>query len=397
MWKLRPTCFALAALAISASGAVSPSARACAVLPANNSPSVPDLSQERVLLLFDRGTQTEHFVREVRFQHVTTRFAFLVPTPAKPEVEKVEKAPWDALEAKYPFWPPEPPRFMLSAAKSAPPDRGVEVHEVKRIGSFTAFVLSATDASALDKWFSENDISRPPNAIQWLEHFVQKKFFVTAFRYEPQDSADGAMDAETVRLTFRTRDAYYPYIEPMRTGSPVRQLHVWTIAKESLVPAALFAPKDGPIRWGTAWREGAAYDAGRGELKEQLPGVAAFLPGDGTLRIQTFQDDRPSRNGVSDVVLANEGDRPTDPDFLTRATALLGSLDKLLHTGDAEPTVGATPITDAFEVHPTSRGCFCAAAGGEGGSSTGALAFLAAAGLLSARRRKPPHRSATRD
>jgi hypothetical protein len=382
--SLFPAALALATLAPPA-----PAADACAVLPSNGAPAPPDLSEERVLLMFDRRTQTEHFVREVRFERVTTRFAFLVPTPSKPEVEKVAASPFDALASNYPFSPPEPAPLFAGSAKSASRDSAVEVHEVKRIGSFTAFVLSATDAAALDAWFAENDIARPPNAIQWLQHFVEKKFFMTAFRYEPPESAGGGMDAETVRLSFKTKDAYYPYVEPLRTGDPIRRLTVWTIAAENLVPAALFAPKGAPLQWRVAWHEGGAYNAGRGALKEQLPGVAAFLPGDGSLRVQTFLDTRGSRNGVSDVVLANEGDSPRDQGFLARAGALLGSLDKPLHDGANDPLPAGSTL-DVFKVHPISRGCSCGLAGTGAGdglpSSIGAVAALA--GLLAIRRRR---------
>ncbi len=376
-----------AAVALASVALVAPRAEACAVLPSNGAASAPDLSEERVLILFDRGTQTEHFVREVRFERVTTRFAFLVPTPAKPEVEKVEAAPFDALASKFPFSPPEPTPMFAGESKSAR-DRGVEVHEVKRIGSFTAFVLSATDAAALDRWFGENDIARPPNAVQWLQHFVEKKFFLTAFRYEPQEGASGEMDAETVRLSFRTRDAYYPYIEPLRTGQPARRLAVWTIAENNLVPAALFAPPGGPIRWSLAWSEGAAYNAGRGELGVLLPGVAAFLPGSGSLRVQTFADVRGNRNGMSDVVLAPEGDRPEDPDFRARAGALIGAFDRLLHQADSDPDADRSPLS-VFEVHPLSRGCTCGLAGGGSGPALPSLAALTAvAALVAARRRR---------
>lgn len=376
----------LFALAGGAGALAAPRAEACAVLPSNGVAAPPDLARERVLIAFDRETRTEHFVREVRFARATTRFAFLVPTPSRPEVEKVEQAPFDALESKYPFHPPEPEPLFGSRSKSAS-GAAVEVHEVKRIGSFTAFVLSATDAAALDAWFTENDIARPPSAIQWLEHFVAKRFFVTAFRYEPPREAAGEIDAETVRLGFRTDEAYYPYIEPLRSGEPgARVLSVWTMAEGNLVPAALFAPRAGPVHWQVAWQEGGAYDASRTELAALLPGVAAFLPHAGTVRVQTFLDTRWSRDGVSDVVLANEGDRPEEAGFRTRAAALLGDLEKLIHTGDhpASPEGGAL---DAFQAHPFSRGCACDVAGGPAhGGALAAAALPALLGLLGRRR-----------
>ncbi|MEZ4295241.1 MAG: DUF2330 domain-containing protein [Polyangiaceae bacterium] len=303
--------------------------------------------------------------------------------------------PFDSLETFYPFQPPEPQSRSLEESKSVamPTDTAVTVHEVKRIGSFTAFVLSATDAKALDQWFTENEIARPPNAVEWLAHFVDKKFFLTAFRYEPPEAAGGEIEAETVRLSFKTPDAYYPYIEPLRSDvGPNRHLAVWTVAESPLVPAALFAPKVGGVRWDHAWSEGMEYKVSRDQLARTLPGLSPLLPAPGSLVVQTFMDHRSNRNGVSDVIFANAGDDPGSPEFRARAAVLIGSLDKLLHTGAHTPDLeDSKPAVGQLYPMPLNRGCACDMAASSSTPAFSGLAALAAlAAVLHGRRRRRP-------
>src|SRR5262249_25597336 len=148
----------------------------------------PRLAQERVLIIQDGASGTEHFVREVRFDRAADTFGFVVPTPASPELAKVSSPPWAILEKAFPFEPP--PQQPATHSKGAKGARGldsnaaVSVVSVQRIGSFTATVLTATDATALDKWLADNGVALPPGGKEWLAHYVGLKFFFTAFKYD---------------------------------------------------------------------------------------------------------------------------------------------------------------------------------------------------------------------
>jgi MYXO-CTERM domain-containing protein len=370
-------------------------ASACAIMPASMS-DPPSMATERVLIVYDQPREFEHFIREVRFQRVKARFAFLVPTPTRPEIAKVDEQPFDWLADTFPFTPPPEPesRGLFSgeskSVAAAPPP--VEVLEVKRVGSFTAFVLSATDGKALDQWLKDNDISRPGNAVPWLQHFVDLKFYFTAFRYE-LPSADGGnadtMMSETVRLSFQSPEAYYPYLEPAQGAvePPARDLRVWTISQTKLVPVAQRSVPGRPVRWGSAWTAGHTYDMGQPKLAGLFPGMPAILPSaDSELQIQTFEDNKSSRDGWGDVVLAGEGQDPDDPTWRAHAAALTGSAP--LHTDPRETS--DAPAADALRVAYSSRGCTCEA--GAQGSGLGPFALMAAA-LLAAARRRPQRAS----
>ena len=66
----------------------------------------PSLSREKVLLIHDIEQGRQHFIREVAFRRATEPFGFVVPTPARPEVEAVKRTPFTNLRDAFPFNPP---------------------------------------------------------------------------------------------------------------------------------------------------------------------------------------------------------------------------------------------------------------------------------------------------
>src|SRR5262245_40554170 len=79
------------------------SAEACGMmLPHRLEDTVPSISQEHVVMIFDKENETEHFVREVRFDAGDDSFGFVVPTPTQPTVG-AEKSPFKALGDAYPY------------------------------------------------------------------------------------------------------------------------------------------------------------------------------------------------------------------------------------------------------------------------------------------------------
>src|SRR5262245_58723303 len=73
----------------------------------------PSLSYEQALIVYDAAHEREHFVREVVFKDGATAFGFVVPTPARPEVKKIEHSPFAALRKHFPFEPPKSEQLTL--------------------------------------------------------------------------------------------------------------------------------------------------------------------------------------------------------------------------------------------------------------------------------------------
>ena len=326
MWRRRSVATLLATAAI-VSGSPTDDASACGGFGRLGGRPPPFLAQE--LVLIDHDGATEHFVREVRFAGADDRFGFVVPTPTVPTVAKVDKSPFPALRAAFPYAAPEELARARYAGVDAWPDGaegiglgsigglghgsgfgsgmgrigggkgGVTVLSEQKVGAFTAYVLQADDATALDRWLAQHKLTMTPAASAWTARYVARKFFFTAFRYDKPERATPELVSETVRMTFATPVAYYPYEEP---NDPVekrkrRVLSVWTIAKSPASPVAGHGDAS-EIVWKRPWREGLREHATAAQLTSSLgaPHGAAW--------VQVFVDDKRSRVGWGDVLLA---------------------------------------------------------------------------------------------
>lgn len=237
-------------------------ARACASLFQMGEPSRPSLALERALIIYDAAKQQQHFVREVAFRHSNSRFGFIVPTPSHATVATVASAAFDKLARNYEFlWNRS---FGFGAG-----DVGVHVVDRSKVGSFTAFVLAASDEQGLSHWLRSNGLVATPEVSRWLEHYVRLKFHFVALRYDPPvghkpGEADGRIVTETVRISFETPLPYYPYLEPVaevgdRQG--VRALELWLLANTAMTPVASLGEGLGN-QWVRPLADGAVYPLG---------------------------------------------------------------------------------------------------------------------------------------
>jgi hypothetical protein len=296
-----------------------------------------------VLLLHDDQAGVEHLIREVTFANVDRPFGFVVPTPTKPGVFKVENLAWSALERKFPLEAsgdraPGAGQGFGSGAGSG----GVRVLEAKRVGSFAAFVLQATDAKALRGWLDRNKLVTTVTSEAWLDHYVKLGFFFVALRFEPSLFAEKraprtGTPAETLRLTFETPVPFYPYREPDRddlTGD--RALALWLVTTgKPKVPVALVRQGDNltyrrPFREGT--RRPPVLPRAFGDLIGEKTWKTVAPAADAPLQVQVFEDQKRARKGFGDVLLVPEEPVTLTPAALEKQKTLLPLLDPGLET-----------------------------------------------------------------
>jgi hypothetical protein len=301
-------------------------ADACGAFFSPSKVGAPSLSVEQVLLLWDEPSQTEHFIREVTFKRAGARFGFVVPTPTKPEVNRVER-PFRALAREFHFGGGS--GYGSGHGRSEPE---VQVVSVKRVGSFTVFVLAASVATALDKWLSENQFGTTPASKAWLEHYVALGFFFSAFRYEPSMETDASLASETVDIAFSTPAPYYPYLEPDHEAQEEpRIVALWLVTERAMQPVA--ARREGEhVTWKRPFREGRRHEPwARSKLAALLPALEPLLPRSTTpLVVQTFQDQKSSRRGFGDAVFVPEQARELTPAEVEARRSLFAVLDPAL-------------------------------------------------------------------
>jgi hypothetical protein len=311
----------------------------------------PSLSYEQVVIVYDAKTSTEHFIREVTFNEGATQIGFVVPTPSRPEVAKVDAQPFNELRSKLRF-APEPNLGAFGHGSGAGTGQGygsgrvgggsVSVLETTKVGSFTAFVLAADDEQALATWLSDNDFSSSPEADEWLAHYVRLRFFYVAMRYDPPAPSAGreappagakpVTRGETIRISFATPAPYYPYLEPKPpTGLPAgdRLLEMWLVSNEPMTPVAL-VDADGARTWVRPLQPGLTHGGARDVAVKALGVTLGALVPEGPVTVQTFQDQKQSRAGFGDIVFVPSERRALDGARKAALLPLVALLDSTL-------------------------------------------------------------------
>jgi hypothetical protein len=333
------------------------------------SPKNLHLALEKALIIYDASTQREHFIREVTFGETPGPFGFVIPTPTRPSIAKFERSPFKTLDRIFPMVGGLGLRLGRGGGgfgNGHGSGGGVTVLEIKKVGSFTSFVLAATDAKALADWLAQNQLVTTPEADVWLAHYVKMKFFYVALRYDPPPAHAQRTKAETVDIDFTTPLPYYPYFEPANrlpietvNGEKKQQyrlLQLWTITTERVVPVSLYeSPNNKQRSWVRPLRQGMIFEGDednppadplelypkpptREPIKDKLnpmafdPGLRGFLPKTSEHPVvQTFQDQKVSRAGYGDILFVPEKtDTWLEPQREQALQAMLPALDPLL-------------------------------------------------------------------
>lgn len=212
------------------------------------------------------------------------------------------------------------------------------------MGSFAAFVLSATDPGALTKWLGDNGFVSTPASAAWSERYVRRGFFFVALRFEPKLAKEkGAreQDSETLRITFETPVPYYPYEEPVRDDlSGRRALALWLVSASAKVPVALSTTDGGyvrPFREGSKRFDAVPQDALRAVVGDAVWRDVAPKHG-GPLTVQVFEDQKLRRDGFGDVLMLPAQRAPLDDAAYERRRPLWSLLDPSLDPAPAAPS-----------------------------------------------------------
>lgn len=205
---------------------VVPIAAACCL---TYGPNRVDLTSETAILIYDRDSKTEHFIRSAMFQGKAKDFGFIFPSPTEPhEIEAVDSQAFDTLESVI------PKDGAMETAGSTKSDAGsVEVLSQKIVGDFEATVLQASDGKAMGNWLTKNGHQMRPAMTPWLDHYAKQRWVFTALKYLGR-IADKPTKA--VRISFRTDKPHYPYKMPSDTFSPshYRPITLYVVSQSPL-------------------------------------------------------------------------------------------------------------------------------------------------------------------
>lgn len=326
----------------------------------------PKPADEQVLLVWDRATQTQHFVRQVRFSDAGGRFGFIVPSPSKPTLHDVKAEPWERLNQRCaPSWDGRGTAFRgglgigligglghgsgrgLGSGGAAP---APTLLEERKLGDFTAFVLEASDAEGFSAWLKKNDFKSTPELTNWLAHYIKLGFYFTALRFDGETSAaapkpaNAELTSKTVHISFKAANPYYPYLEPLapQGAKPLkeRKLQVWFVSDQIMQPVARYtAPSAGSGGGGGTlvrpWSETYPCDGALADVSKALDGELEKIVA-AQKYVQVFADLKTSREGYGDVLLHPLSAISCDADCQTSRARLVKVLQ-------AENALSASP------------------------------------------------------
>ena len=226
----------------------------CAFFPARDAPADGcfvwnggvDLAEpsQKAILHFHKGTET--VVLQVKYEGRAEDFAWIVPLPAKPEVEAVrpDKSPF----AEISLFTQRRQRYQIEGSRGKATN-GVAVLERKTVGVYDVAVLAATDAKALGAWLRRNGFALPGKLTGVLARYVQKKWVYVAMRIDSKALARDEVrklktgELQPIRFTFAAKKMVYPLrISCVNAGET--EVLLYLLADAPMVLA------DGPARPG---------------------------------------------------------------------------------------------------------------------------------------------------
>jgi len=211
---------------------------------------------QKAAIVYENNIET--LILQTSFQGNAKDFAYIVPTPAKPEVSKIsddifanlEQLTTTKNEIIY-----SKQGLGVASPQTATEAKSVVVLEEKKVGIYDVKVLSANDANALYIWLKDNNFTYPESKKYILDDYIQNKWFITAAKINTDAIT---ADVETklkngkltpLKLVFQSQNIVYPLkisaITDAGTGNlPIMPLTTMYPSVGQSVPITLYVFAD---------------------------------------------------------------------------------------------------------------------------------------------------------
>ena len=169
---------------------------------------------QKAIIYWEKGREV--LVLQVRYEGPADDFAWIVPLPAKPDVQAI--APADDPFAEISVYTQRRHQGKSRSDVDGPdgPREKVTVLERKVVGVYDVAVLSASDPAALSQWLNTHGFVFPEKRADVLKHYTQKNWVYVAMRIDRKalgtDEARKlkAGELQPIRFTFPSERMVYP-------------------------------------------------------------------------------------------------------------------------------------------------------------------------------------------
>jgi hypothetical protein len=280
------------------------------------SDEVTTISDLRLLLVREQNRIVQYV--QVAYTGKAKEFAWIYPVAANPEVEEVSASPFDELEARtrptVEIFEPETSQGMGCAGGCLAGDGAVgvdprqDVGDVKvwqkgQVGAFDYVVISATKASDLTVWLSDNGFSTAPTMEPLFGHYVGLGWYFVAMKVSVENVETYVPSMTVVRFEYTANELRYPLKMVALSASAETSLTLYLINR------------------------------GSGEsLAAKTPFVTTMIPAG---KLQATARDQSNYEELFDELLAEGAGRALVNEYTYRYDADYGRVDSdVLKTGD---------------------------------------------------------------
>jgi hypothetical protein len=269
-------------------------------------------ADQEVIMIWDKETKTQHFIRQANFKTDAQDVGFIVPSPSRPRLEESGNETFETLkEITAPYVMTGGGGFSLgcsAAGPGYPVQQRVVVIEEKRVAGYDATVLTARTGESLVDWLKQNSYPYSPEIAEWAAPYLGGDWHFTVLKLSKDHAATKEIKASSLRITFKTDRPLFPYREPdssvakSKLDVPSRLLRIYFIAE---------ARYKGEIEGGKKWSGKAVWARDIREHKASLLRSLKLPEGTGpkTWWLTEFEDNWRYEKASGDVYFSRDDDQ----------------------------------------------------------------------------------------
>ena len=167
-------------------------------------------SQQQAIIFHHDNQET--LILSTAFKGDLQEFAWVIPTPAKPELKEASENFFNVLadytkprDVDY-----TPPGWFGIGALDTAGEIGVTIIETKEVGDYIATTLSATDPDSLVNWLNENGFQYEDRALPIFQEYIDDEWYFVALKIKPEIVEKNEEFSSPIRLDFESSEIIYP-------------------------------------------------------------------------------------------------------------------------------------------------------------------------------------------